>query len=242
MKSTKLTLGLLIITALFFQACRKGSMWGIEGKGPVEYQNREVADFNAIDLGVEGDIEYVQDSVYKVSVSGQNNIVAILETKVVNRELQFSFRRNVWRYDRLHFVIHSPDMISIKISGSGDVNVKDYIKGYGLTLKISGSGNITVPTVTLQNIEAKISGSGNININGGTCNDEDFTISGSGTIMAGNLKALTGEARLSGSGEILMNASDKIDVSISGSGTVKYKGRPAITNSISGSGKLLHVE
>lgn len=242
MKSLKFKLSLIIFTAILSQSCRKGSMWGIEGKGSSETQSRYVDKFNAIDLSIDADIEYIQDSTYQVTVSGQNNILAVLETKVEGGELQLNFRRNVWNHGALHFVIHSPEMVSMKISGSGDITVKNYLKGNNVALKISGSGNMYIPYVNIQNLDAKISGSGKVYVNSGTCTNQDLTISGSGTLDTKDVAGLTGIVKLSGSGDIAINAANTLNVSISGSGSVKYRGKPALTTSISGSGTLTHIE
>ncbi len=242
MKSIKFTSGIIILAAIFSQSCHKGGMWGIRGKGVSETETRYVTGFNAIDLSIDGHVEYVQDSVYLLTVTGQENIRAILETKVEGGVLKLGYKRNVWSYNELHFVIHSPEMVKITMSGSGYVNVKNHINGTHLALNISGSGNITVPTVSLQNLTSKISGSGNIQVNGGSCTNQDINISGSGDINSEWVNTINGVTKVSGSGHIIINASQKLDVNISGSGNVKYKGNPTISKHISGSGRLIRID
>ncbi len=226
---------------LTLASCRKGSMWGVRGEGDNITENRTVSGISAINLSVDANITYVQDSVYSLEVSGQKNILAILDTRVEGGELRLDFKRNVWDHNRLNLIVHSPQMNKINISGSGNVEVSNRINGSHLDLQISGSGNITVPTVSLQSIDVKMSGSGSINVRSGVCSSEYFSISGSGEMNCEFVNATNATAKISGSGNIVLSASGTLNVDISGSGSVKYRGSPAVTSNISGSGKLIHL-
>jgi len=235
-------IAIIILTGLLSQSCRKGSMWGIRGEGSSVTESRYVTGFSAINLSVNADISYMQDSVYKLEITGQRNILLILDTKTEGNDLTIDFKRNVWTYDKLKLIIHSPNLSKLNISGSGNIDVSNTITGNNLDLVISGSGNISVPAVSLQSLSAKISGSGDIRVHGGSCSSEYLSISGSGNITCDFLSGKNGDIKMSGSGNISTNCSETLTVKISGSGNVKYRGTPAINSDISGNGKLIHID
>lgn len=232
----------ITLLGLFSQSCRKGGPWGIKGKGTNITKTIQVSHFDEIELSLNADIYYTQDSIYKVEVTGQENILAVLGTEVDDHELEFDFRRNVWQHNKLKIVIHSPDLRGIKVSGSGSFNAQAAINTSKMEMEISGSGNVYIPALTATKLEASISGSGNAEISGGAVTSEKFSISGSGNMDVEELVAVKAECEVSGSGDIRLHATESLDVKISGSGSVSYKGNPEIDMDISGSGKLTRIK
>ncbi len=235
-------IAIVILSGLLSVSCRKGSMWGIRGEGSNVVETRYAKDFNAINLSIDADISYAQDSLYKLEVIGQRNILVVLETKVEGNNLTVDFKRNVWDHNKIKLVIHSPNLNKVYINGSGNVDITSPITGASLELKIGGSGNISVPSVSVQNMSAKISGTGDIRINGGTCINEYLNVSGNGNITSDFLVAKHGDAKITGSGDISIHSTESLSVKISGNGNVKYKGAPTIYSDIDGNGKLIHID
>ncbi|HOZ88065.1 MAG TPA: head GIN domain-containing protein [Bacteroidia bacterium] len=238
---TNQTILAVITVGLLFQGCQKGSMWGIKGEGENVTEYRSISGVNGIDLSIDADIRYVQDSVYSLQINGQANILSILETKVEGGVFKLDFKRNVWNHNHLYLEIHAPEMKKISISGSGNIEVAKRIDGAHLDLGISGSGNITIPTVSLQSMDVKLSGSGNVAVKSGTCTSEYFNISGGGQINCEFVNCNAATAKVSGSGNITLSASGSLNVTISGSGNVRYRGNPVVNTDISGSGKVIHL-
>lgn len=154
MKTNKCVIGFLILTAVFVQSCKKGGMWGIKGQGENITEVRNVSDFDKIQLSTDADIEYVQDSIYKLEVNAQKNILAVLETKVVANELIIDFKRNVWEHHKIGIIIHSPNMHKINLSGSGVMTIKNKINSPSLDVTISGSGNLSINSMTVQSFSS----------------------------------------------------------------------------------------
>jgi len=242
MKSIKLTLIIALLAGICSQSCRKGSNWGIKGSGEKVTETKVITDFNAIDLSMDATVIYTQDSVYKVEVTAQRNILSVMDLKVEGGELIIDFKRNIMSHDGITFVIHSPNLNKIEVSGSGYFKANNQLSATGLDINISGSGKVYVPTVSLQSLNVDISGSGSLTLDGGTCKNETFDLSGTGYAKTDNVSALTARTKVSGSGSITVDVSDRLYVDISGSGTVSYKGRPIIESDISGSGKIFHLD
>lgn len=240
MKSFKLILTVSIIS-IFIHGCKKGVLWGITGKGSNVTEVRSASGYSSIQLSIDADVSYTQDSVYYLEISAQQNIMKVLATEVDGSELKIDFKRNVWKHHQVKIIVHSPDINKLGISGSGDIAVTNSIKTGSMGLNISGSGNISIPLLIAGTLTAKISGSGDITVSDGKINSEELSISGSGNIKTENAICGNSTSKISGSGDISLHATESLNVSISGSGDISYKGKPAVTSKISGSGSLIHI-
>ncbi|MBA2611971.1 MAG: DUF2807 domain-containing protein [Bacteroidetes bacterium] len=239
MKILKVIFALLLIYSL--QACNKGTLWGIHGKGNNISETRNNGTFNKVEVRCDADVDIISDSTFNIDVSAQENILRVLDTKIEGTTLIIEFNKRVRWHSKIKIIIHLKDLNAIILSGSGNINAQNNLAANDLELNISGSGNISVPSVTVQNLNGNISGSGNINISGGTITSAKFSVSGSGNINASEELSTTVKAKISGSGNISINVFESLTAGISGSGHIKYKGTPVINSTISGSGSLIHI-
>jgi hypothetical protein len=234
MKNLGIAILLVSITVLF-TACEK-----VVGDGPVVTENRNKTGFSGIDLMVSGNVYYTQSPEYKVEVRAQQNILEVLETYVSNGNLVIKYENDVRvrRHEDITIYISTPDMNSLRVSGSGNINTTNPINTSSMEMDISGSGNIAITNLTTNYVDANISGSGSINVQGGTATEEKLKISGSGNMDLQHVAAKTANTTTSGSGDTHVQVSERLNVTISGSGSVYYLGQPVINASISGSGKV----
>ncbi|MCC7507529.1 MAG: DUF2807 domain-containing protein [Saprospiraceae bacterium] len=225
----------LAVFTLLFSAC------GLRGDGDLVTEIRPVEDFNALEIGVNGDVDVRVDSVFRLEVTGEENIMPYLETLVDNDgTLKIFFNRDVWDVDDLHIVVSAPAWYAFEVNGSADVDVPDAISGNQLKLGISGSGDINLFDINFNQINARVSGSGNLRMSGAADNLK-CAVSGSGDVDALGCPVLTADVSVSGSGNVRVHASELLDVTISGSGDVEYKGSPQINSQIAGSGRLRKI-
>ncbi len=239
MKQIKYLVNLLYLGGLFFiiPACD----WaGTRGSGDFKTETRSVSNFHALEIDVPGEIEVRVDSVFKVEVTCEENIIDDLETIVDDGTLEISFDRRVYSVDDLKIIVYAPAWDAFELNGSGNIKVRDLITGTKLTLDISGSGNIDVPNAVFGQFDLRISGSGDIELDG-EGDHLEATLDGSGDIDAVECPVKTAEADLTGSGNIRLYVTDTLDVEIDGSGNVEYKGEPQVTKNISGSGKIKKI-
>lgn len=241
MKSLKLILGIFTISFII-TSCHKGGPWGIRGKGDNVIETRDLSGFDRIDLSIDADVYYTQDSIYKVEISAQQNILAVLKSEVNGTILRFDYKRNVWKHNTVKITVHSPSMRGLTVSGSGNITAQNLLNTDNLEMSISGSGNINLPSMNAKTLKAGISGSGDLKISAGQVDSETINVSGSGNVDLESLMATSAKITVSGSGRITVNVSEDLNVSISGSGDVNYRGRPYITSHISGSGRLIHLD
>ena len=213
---------------------------GTRGSGDLVTETRNVTGFHAIEASIPGKMEVLVDSVYKVEVTCEENIIDYLDTKVVNGVLEINFDRNVYDVDKLKITVSAPSWDAFELSGSANIDVQHAIDGSNLDLEISGSGDIDLFKADFDKFNINISGSGNVALNGsGT--DMECTVSGSGELEALDCPVKTADINVSGSGDVRLDVSTTLKVNISGSGTVEYKGDAEVTKNISGSGKVRKI-
>jgi hypothetical protein len=216
-------------------ACEK-----VIGDGPVMTERRNLSNYNGVDLRCAADVSFEQAPEFKLEVSAQQNILDILITELQNNKLVVRFKndKRVKKHEPIIVKVTGPDLNSLRISGSGNIQTLNDITTQGLDLDVSGSGNIRMGSLTATAIDANISGSGNIGINSGATQSQRLKISGSGNINLLGVPAKSVSTTTSGSGEMRVFASEMLNVTISGSGSVYYFGAPSVNASISGSGAV----
>jgi hypothetical protein len=227
MRTTKL---FFLITACF--------LFTIISVSAQKTDERFVDPFNKISMGIHGDVYVSQGPATKLTVEAEEEILGLIETEVKNNELRIRFSQNrVKSKIPIRIWITTPEIEGLYLSGSGNIITDTPIKTDEIELKLSGSGNINVKDLTCDEIEAAISGSGNIDV-AGSADELGIAISGSGNFTADKLETRETDVKISGSGNCKVNVTKELTVAVSGSGSVYYAGKPQIDASISGSGKI----
>ncbi len=219
----------------FFSACKK-----VIGTGPTISEVRNIEGFDKVSLAIDASVKLTQDSIFKVEVVAQQNILNELVTKVSGSTLIIMYRPGtavIGKDVLIH--ISMPTIQDLNVSGSGAIQVQNPIVTNNLDLHVSGSGKVEIPSVEAGQITAGISGSGEMSIQSGTATQVSSTISGSGDLDAINIQALHVNTQTSGSGTTKVYATQTLFAEISGSGNVYYRGNPSVDSKISGSGKLI---
>lgn len=233
-KNTIVTAAAIIAMAAVLPSCHR-----VRGEGPVVNRTFSAAAFSGVKSGIDGDVYFTQDSICKIEIEGQSNILDIIETPVVNGELNIQFRKfsNPGRHSRLIAHVSCPSPTSLGVNGSGNFFANSTVSSPNINLKVNGSGNITISSYTGNTLSGDISGSGRMAVNGGSVNSSGLHISGSMDMLGLYANYVT--TSTSGSGDMTVNVGQRLDAQISGSGDVYYLGNPEIYTSISGSGKVM---
>lgn len=211
----------------------------IEGNYHVTSVNRSLSNFTEIVSEGSYDVYYSYDSINRVTVEAEENIIPYIETEVHGNSLVIKTDR----FKRLetHFPIkiyvNTPELTNVILSGSGSITA-DSINTQDLTIVLQGSGNITSESYT-KLLKATITGSGDLYLSGHTSSGE-CNISGSGVISGYNIIQDTCFASISGSGSMKLQVIDYLNAEITGSGKIFYIGNPIVNTQISGSGKVIH--
>ncbi len=243
MKNITRSIIVLFTISILAVSCSKDN-W-IKGQGPEVLNVRTVSGFTGVSLSIDANVEIVRDSVFRIELHGQQNILNVVTTSVSGGVLDIDLKRftTIRKHSPITIKVFMPNLNAMDISGSGDMNCSSQFTADNLSTHISGSGNISFQGNVNNSVTAHISGSGGIQLNSSnTCLNAKYTISGSGNINAEWLKADHVDAHISGSGDQRIYAVKQLNAHISGSGDILYRGTPAISVSISGSGKLTQLQ
>jgi hypothetical protein len=244
MKHNIIIITLSTLFILLASSCGKNSHW-IKGDGPSVTNERSVSVFNGLSLSMSADVEVFYDSIYRIELNGQQNILNVIETYSSGNTLQIKLKRHyqIRKHNPIRIRVYTPKMESVNLSGSGNVSFINSFNNSNFNANISGSGSIYYKGRISNFVNANISGSGGIDINSSSqCNTANYTISGSGNLNAEWLKVESVDAKISGSGNQKIYAVNSLHAKISGSGDIRYHGSPSLNSNISGSGRIIALD
>lgn len=214
----KLVDSIVAFSALFLLgSCSKDVL---VGDGPIETESRTLASFASIDIAGNRTIEIIKSDLYKVEITGYQNLVNAFESNVKDNGLSFGFPNHTRvKNDNISIKVFTPNLSAIHFSGNIQANI--------------GGG------FNLQTFEATLSGNGKIYFNEGSVKELSIRNSGNGEIYAEKLIAEEARVEISGNGLAYVHALNTLDIRISGNGEVQYWGNAKVATSISGNGKAV---
>lgn len=189
----------------------------IRGSGVSKKESRTVGSFSKIDLSGSPDVEVAVGPATSVSVTGDDNILPIIETTVSGDTLRIDSKGSFNTSLGVKVSITVPTLDSASILGSGDIHVTG-LKAGNMDAGVTGSGDLTL-TGAVDRLSAKITGSGDV--------------------RAGDLAAKSVRVTVTGSGDATIRATEELDASVTGSGDVHYFGNPPqVRKNVIGSGDI----
>ena len=214
----------------------------VRGSGQVRTEARPVSPFEAIRVTGGMKIVLRQAGREGVEVRADDNLLALIETRVVNGAdgptLEIGPVRNV-DWSSRHDVEVTVDLVRLKalrVDGSSDVHC-DALKTSALALEVRGSGDLRFLQLEAEELRVRVAGSGDVEARG-RARRLAVSVAGSGDVNTRGLVAESVSVTIAGSGDASVNAQQTLAVSIAGSGDVTYTGDAALQSSIAGSGTV----
>ncbi len=227
-----------LVAIVSFAGCGISVNWdgpAVAGSGNIVSKYRTVAEFDRIEVGGNFDVEVEVGEAQSIRLTGDDNLLPQVETKVRHGELEIDYDGSYRSRDDIKIAITVPRLSAIHSSGSSDVNVTG-VRSSTFDAAVSGSSELWVEG-DFGDLEANVSGSGEITM-AGTANDIDANVSGSGELDLFSVPASTADVTVTGSGEVGLDVSEKLSATVTGSGDVEYTGDPSVTSRITGSGSV----
>jgi hypothetical protein len=237
----KIILPVFVVLALLFGACGVNFNIDIEqGSGNVVTENREVSNFDRVELNGIGDVTLVQGDKEALQIEAEDNVIPHIKTEVQNGTLLISFdRKTVIPTKPVKFNLTMRNIHGLNTKGASNIK-SDRINTDRLELGISGTGNINLHKLAADTLSVIVSGAGNLTTEGQISNQK-ISMSGAGNYNGQDLKSKTADITITGLGRAVVWVTDTLDVTISGTGGVDYYGNPQVTQQISGLGNLNHA-
>jgi hypothetical protein len=238
MKTIDLKIIIPILLLLLMGSCTED----ITGQGPVVTQEVLLDPFSKVNMKISGEVTIVQGNEQEVLITGQENIINRIKTRINNEKWAIEFDNGSYRYNRLEIQITVPDVQMVELSGSGYVRIRDFEEQGNMQFRLTGSGEIDLENIEgPENIELLIDGSGTINTFGvfSELSMLDISIPGSGNFNGFELSTRDCNVSIAGSGNCEVLVQESLSARISGSGSVFYKGDPSVSSDITGSGRVV---
>ena len=206
----------VILAAVLALACNVADA-NVKGNGKARTEQRAVPAFKALSVGGAVQLEVTIGSPQSVVLTGDDNILPLIRTRVVDDTLIVDSKKSYSSKTPLVLRITVPSLEALTASGSSDGFVKG-IASRRFALNVSGSGNLELT---------------------GKTDALAIDVSGSGSIRARGLRAPSGAASVSGSGDLEVTATESLAADVSGSATIDYWGSPKnVARDVSGSGAI----
>ena len=226
MKNTaKLLLGLFII----FVASSCVIAEGIEGNGNVIKKKIEITeDFNAITVSQGINVILTQNSIVSVEAEMDENLFALLETKVINNELKISFKKNIKKSTKRTVYISVKEIVALSVSSAARIKGTNKLNIENLILNTSSAGKIELDLIA-NSINSNISSASKINLKG-SCQICNIEASSGSKFEAKELKAKQVVAKASSAAKIQIFATESIDAKSSSAANIICYGNPQKRN------------
>ena len=219
----------------------------VRGSGDVIVEERDVSDFEMIQVSGVGRVIITQGDDETLSVETDDNLLEYIETEVKGDTLEIGFskdtsfgvgggRKVLEPSEGFTFRISVIDLNSILLSGAAKVEV-DKLKTDTLNIHLSGAGDFVVEDLNAKELDVSVSGAGDVEV-AGRVENQNVRLSGFGRYQAFDLDSQEATVTISGAGGADVWVTETLDVTISGAGDVKYYGSPEVTPEISGVGRI----
>ena len=180
------------------------NLGGVKGSGNVQNEKRNLAEFNAIEVGGVFDVEVVAQDKFSVEVEADDNLLQFISTEVRDGVLEISTDKRISPKGAIRVRISAPDIERLQVSGASKLSLSN-VKNDSLKVYASGASKLKVDGET-RNLE--------------------IDLSGASKLEAENLKAENVNVDGSGASCANVNVSGDLKADLSGASKVTYTGIP----------------
>lgn len=191
---------------------------GVRGSGNVKTESRSVTGFSSIAFNSEGKVTVQQTGKESLTISAEENLLPLLETRVTDHTLSIGTINNtdINPTKPIEFVMEVKSLEGFKMTGVGSIEARG-IQGKHLTIALTGVGEMTIE---------------------GNADSLDLRLEGVGSYQGAAFKTKQATVHSEGVGSAVVNASEQLDVLVSGVGGVEYVGSPKVQKSGKGLGHV----
>lgn len=201
----------LLVASSFLAAC------GVAGSGVAKTESRDIGSFTGIEVSGAVQLDVEVGAKTSVEVTGDDNILPLLFTKVEADTLRIYTKESVRPKVDIVVKVVVPVLTSLKSSGATDVTLVG-LAGPALSVDLSGASKLTAK---------------------GKVDKLTVNVSGAGKVHTDALDASVVSVDVSGAAYVEVRAKDSLAVSISGAGKVVYSGDPkTVAKDVSGAGRI----
>lgn len=239
MKTGKIkSIGIFAILLLFITSISSGCMLidGVEGNGRVVTEERNVSDFNGIDISNAFEVILKQGSSESLTIEADDNLLELIVTEVRGGVLKIYSEKNIRHPKSLKIFLTFKEIDYIDISGAVELTSDGKLTFDKLEIDGSGASEIDLE-LSANRLDIDFSGASEIDLKG-KVTKVNIDISGASEISAYDLETDFMNLDISGAGEARVFVNEELNVEASGAASVRYKGNPSIDTNVSGAGSV----
>jgi len=214
----------------------------IKGDGNIVTKTINTGDYNNIKVVGSMDVHLEAGSEGNITIETDSNIIESVVVEENGGTLKIKMKKGISYKSKhgVHVTVPFESLSEVSLTGSGDIDSKDSLKGSNLMVSVTGSGDVVLPA-SMTNVQASVTGSGDLTLSGETQNLQ-VKVTGSGDFSGFNLMSQNTDVSVSGSGDARVFAKDNLVARVNGSGDIEYKGNPNKKDTkTSGSGDITSV-
>lgn len=189
-------------------------------------------------------VVYIESEESKVIVQGDKELFCRVNTQYKDGTISISLDAGTYRNLWLQVVVYAPKLKQIKCTGSGDVLAeKVNCTNDEMSIKVTGSARVDIKELFCEDdLDIHITGSGDVRTNKMSCKNLDLNVTGSGDVITQNTNCQKLEATISGSGGAkfeMINAKEAV-LAVTGSGEIRLNDGSIddIKSRVTGSGEV----
>ncbi|WP_372651033.1 head GIN domain-containing protein [Draconibacterium sp.] len=221
-----------IILSLFTTSCLLQST--VKGNGNVTTEERNLEDFNALNVSRGMNVYVTMGNDYNVVVEADENLHNSIVTELRGEELHIKAIDIIRNASSLKVFVTLPQLEAAKSSSGSNVYSENILNVKNIDLAVSSGANLTF-SLNADEIDAKASSGSNIFLEGNAGSISAKASSGS-NIKAGDLKAKSARANVSSGANIWLRTENELQATASSGGNVFYNGNPSETEISKSSG------
>jgi hypothetical protein len=198
-------------------------------------EDRLIKGFEEVEVVGSPNVYYTQADSFSVRVKGPDNFVDNILTEKNGKTLTVR-NKGKWGVvnisfsdeDELAVYVTSPDLVAVRVNGSGDFISTDLIDTDNMNITLRGSGDINIDKLLCDRCDVELIGSGDIDLPEVEAKETSAALVGSGDIKMGLSKVADTRLSLKGSGDIKVDFSEgcrSVDCTVNGSGDIGLSGK-----------------
>ena len=232
-----LVLGIIwLIIALGLTSCAVTCNRPLPGDQIVE--TRQHRGFERVEISGSPSVVYTQADTFGVRLEGPEKMVDNMITEVKNHtlyvynkgrvDLKVGFINLNWGdKDDVTVYVSSPDLVGVRVNGSGDFISQKPVDTDVMNIVLRGSGDVEFEDIICDACTTELVGSGDIDINHLDARTSTAVLVGSGDIKISEANVLETDLSLRGSGDIAIHFEEgcqSAQCQLAGSGDITLSG------------------
>ena len=209
----------------------------VKGNGNFVKVDKELnGSFNSVEISGSFNVILTQDSLPKLSIETDENLVKYIDIKIKNNKLIIQSKKSLKSARDINVYLTIGQLKEIELSGAVVMRSAGKINLDAIDIDLSGASNVLMD-LNCTTFDSDLSGSSTLKLIGAAI-DADIESSGASEIDNSQMVVENMKLKVSGAGSVKVNVLTKLDVKVSGAAEVEYLGTPEVHKEISGAGSV----